>query len=62
MRKINSRPQRSEDTSQKLRVMPPPNPVARTLPRFKPQIVQEAPLLRSRVKYSRKGGHREPLA
>jgi hypothetical protein len=56
MRKINNR--------QKLRVMPPPNPVARTLPRFKPQIVQEAPLLRSRVKYSRKGRgrHREPLA
>jgi hypothetical protein len=55
MRKINNR--------QKLRVMPPPNPVART-PRFKPQIVQEAPLLRSRVKYLRKGRgrHGEPPA
>jgi hypothetical protein len=45
-------------TREKLRVMPPPNPIAGTLPRFKPKIV------RNRMRYSRKGRgtHREPLA
>jgi hypothetical protein len=48
---------RNINNRQKLRVTPP-NPVARLLPRFKPRVV------RSRVKYSRKGRgrHREPLA
>jgi hypothetical protein len=39
---------RNINNRQKLRVAPP-NPVARTFPRFKPQIV------RSRVRYTRKG-------
>jgi hypothetical protein len=41
MRDINNR--------QKLRVTPPPNPIARVLPKFKPQVG------RSRVRYTRKG-------
>jgi hypothetical protein len=40
---------RNINNRQKLRVTPP-NPIARLLPRFKPQVVQKAPLLRSRVK------------
>jgi hypothetical protein len=32
MRNINNR--------QKLRVTPPPNPIARVLPKFKPQVVR----------------------
>jgi hypothetical protein len=52
MRNINNR--------QKLFVTPREraasrDPIARLLPKFKPRIVPEAPLLRSRVKYTRKG-------